>query len=108
MKNIRRKAFDIKSVRLSPEEGFVLSRLDSPLSTRELVSLTGLDEGRIVEIVEGLATQGVIDLESGRWSGAPAAAAAPGGRGARSCGRGGAGGCRRGEGRARAVRRRAG
>lgn len=75
MKNIRRKAFDIKSVRLSPEEGFVLSRLDSPLSTRELVSLTGLDEGRIVEIVEGLATQGVIDLDRDGVAPAPVAAA---------------------------------
>ncbi|MDB4938013.1 MAG: hypothetical protein JWP87_4985 [Labilithrix sp.] len=63
MRNIRRKSFDIKSVRLSAEEGFVLSRLDAPLSTRDLVSLTGLDEGRVVEIVEGLATQGVIDLD---------------------------------------------
>jgi hypothetical protein len=75
MKNIRRKAFDIKSVRLSPEEGFVLSRLDSPLSARELVSLTGLEEGRIAEIVESLATQGVIDLD--REGGGAAAAAAP-------------------------------
>ncbi len=71
MKNIRRKPFDIKSVRLSPEEGFVLSRLDSPLSAEELVSLTGLEEARIAEIVEALATQGVIDLD--RDGGGPAA-----------------------------------
>jgi hypothetical protein len=74
MKNIRRKAFDIKTLRLSPEEGFVLSRLDSPLSAKELVSLTGLDESRIVEIVETLATQGVVDLD--REGGAPAPARA--------------------------------
>ena len=75
MKNIRRKAFDIKNVRLSPEEGFVLSRLDSPLSAKELVSLTGLEEGRIAEIVEALATQGVIDLD--REGGSSAMKVAP-------------------------------
>jgi hypothetical protein len=63
VKNIRRKPFDLKALRLSPEEGFVLSRLDSPLSVRELVALTGLEEGRIVEIVEGLATQGAVDVD---------------------------------------------
>ncbi len=63
MKNIRRKDFDIKGLRLSAEEGFVLSRLDAPLTAKELVSLTGLDESRIVEIVETLATQGVVDLD---------------------------------------------
>lgn len=63
MKNIRRRPIDIKTLRLSPEEGFVLSRLDAPLSAKELVALTGLDEGRVIEIVETLATQGVIDLE---------------------------------------------
>lgn len=74
MKNIRRKPFDIKTLRLSPEEGFVLSRLDSPLSAKDLVSLTGLDESRVVEIVETLATQGVVDLDR---EGAPPPAPAP-------------------------------
>lgn len=63
MKNIRRKAFDMKTVRLSPEEGFVLSRLDAPLSVKDLVSLTGLDEKRIVEIVDVLANQGALDVD---------------------------------------------
>ncbi|MDB4945939.1 MAG: hypothetical protein JWP97_5473 [Labilithrix sp.] len=63
MKNIRRKSFDLSAVRLSPEEGFVLSRLDAPTSVRELVALTGLDEGRIVQIVERLASEGAVDLE---------------------------------------------
>jgi hypothetical protein len=73
MKNIRRKAFDMKTVRLSPEEGFVLSRLDAPLSVKDLVSLTGIEEGRIVEIVDGLANQGAIDVDRE----APAPAAGP-------------------------------
>lgn len=75
MKNIRRKPFDIKTLRLSPEEGFVLSRLDAPLSAKELVSLTGLDESRVVEIIETLATQGVVDLD--REGPAPASSRGP-------------------------------
>lgn len=78
MKNIRRRPFDIKTLRLSPEEGFVLSRLDAPLSAKELVALTGLDEGRIAQIVEGLAGQGVVDLD--RDGAPPPAAAAPTGQ----------------------------
>jgi hypothetical protein len=70
MKNIRRKAFDFKALRLSPEEGFVLSRLDAPLSVRELVALTGIDEGRVVAIVEGLASQGAIDVDREAGEGA--------------------------------------
>ena len=53
----------MKALRLSPEQGFVLSRLDSPLSVRELVALTGLEEGRVVEIVGALETQGAIELD---------------------------------------------
>jgi hypothetical protein len=63
VKNIRRKPIDLKTLRLSPEEGFVLSRLDAPLSVKELVSLTGIDESRVVEIIEGLATQGALDVD---------------------------------------------
>ena len=75
LKNIRRKTFSLDGVRLSPEEGFVLSRLDAPLSVRELVALTGLDEGRIVEIVDRLATQGAVDLDRDAAAPAPARAA---------------------------------
>src|SRR4051812_3150398 len=75
MKNIRRKAFDMKTVRLSAEEGFVLSRLDAPLSVKDLVSLTGLDEGRIVEIVGVLAQQGALDVDRDGPAPAPAATA---------------------------------
>jgi hypothetical protein len=63
VKNIRRKPVDFKTLRLSPEEGFVLSRLDAPLSVRELVSLTGIDEARVVDIVQGLASQGALEMD---------------------------------------------
>ena len=64
----------MKALRLTAEEGFVLSRLDAPLSVKELVDLTGIEAARVVEIVEGLATQGAIDVD--REGGAPAAAPA--------------------------------
>src|SRR5262249_20216980 len=46
MKPIRPKSGDLRSLKLSPEEGFVLSRVDAPTSVKELVALTGLDESR--------------------------------------------------------------
>jgi hypothetical protein len=64
MKSIRPKPFDVASLKLSPEEGFVLSRVDGPLTLRELVALTGIqDDMRVVEIVGRLASQGAIDLD---------------------------------------------
>ena len=56
---------DYSRLTLTPEEGFVLSRVDSPTTTRDLVSLTGLAEDRIDAIVDKLAGLGVIDAEPG-------------------------------------------
>jgi hypothetical protein len=61
MSVIRPKPVDMKSLRLSPEEGFVLSRVDGSTSVRELVALTGFDEGRVVDIVRRLAEEGALD-----------------------------------------------
>src|SRR4051812_38494190 len=63
MKTIRPKSGDMRSLKLSPEEGFVLSRVDGPTSVKDLVALTGLDESRVVEIVGRLATEGALDVE---------------------------------------------
>lgn len=71
-RKVRPKGADWKSMKLSPEEGFVLSRVDGPVSVRELVALTGLDEGRVGEIIGRLASEGALDVE-----GAPAPSAAP-------------------------------
>jgi hypothetical protein len=43
---------------LTPEEGFVLSRLDTAQSPTELVTLTGLPIGRVEEILGSLGTKG--------------------------------------------------
>ncbi len=63
MKNIRQKAVDMRSLRLSPEEGFVLSRVDGATSVKELVALTGLDESRVVDIVGRLSAEGAVEIE---------------------------------------------
>ena len=62
-KSVRPKPFDVRSLKLSAEEGFVLSRVDAPVSVRELVTMTGLAEERVVEIVGLLAEQGAVDVE---------------------------------------------
>jgi hypothetical protein len=72
MSSVRPKSVDIKNLNLSPEEGFVLSRVDGPVSIKELVALTGLEEGRVVEIVGKLASNGAVDVD-----GMTPAAAAP-------------------------------
>jgi hypothetical protein len=63
MSSVRPKSVDFKNLNLSPEEGFVLSRVDRPVSIKELVALTGLDEGRVVEIVGKLASSGAVDAD---------------------------------------------
>ncbi len=64
MKNVRPKtnAMDLSGLKLSPEEGFVLSRVDGATSVGELVTLTGIEESRVVEIVGRLASEGAIDV----------------------------------------------
>jgi hypothetical protein len=48
---------------LTPEEGFVLSRIDGRLSVKDLVALTGLEETRVEQIVTKLANEGAVQLE---------------------------------------------
>lgn len=69
MTRIKPKTVDPRSLKLSPEEGFVLSRVDSALSVKDLVALTGFEEGRIVEIVDNLASQGALEVEGAAPSG---------------------------------------
>jgi len=64
---------DYSRLTLTPEEGFVLSRVDAPTTTRDLVALTGLEEERIDAIVDKLSSLGVIEAEGG--AAAPASVA---------------------------------
>ncbi len=66
MKTVRPKALGsaLSGLPLTPEEGFVLSRIDGRLSVRDLVALTGIDEPRIEQIVQKLAAHGAVDFEA--------------------------------------------
>jgi hypothetical protein len=70
MKSVRQKSVDIMTLKLSPEEGFVLSRVEGTATVKELAALTGFDEDRVLEIVERLGAQGAVEI------GEPAPAAA--------------------------------
>lgn len=66
MKSIRPRPLEapLSSLKLTPEEGFVLSRIDGQLSMRDLVALTGLEEERLERIVTKLAASGAVALET--------------------------------------------
>lgn len=53
-------AVDLRTLALSPEEGFVLSRLDGTTSARNLPALTGLPPERLRTILSRLVTQGAL------------------------------------------------
>ena len=63
MMTVRPKAFDMQGVKLSAQEGFVLSRVVGPTSLAELVDLCGLDEASVLEIVRRLVDEGTLDVE---------------------------------------------
>jgi hypothetical protein len=75
VKNIRQKTVDFRNLKLSPEEGFVLSRVDGTMSLKDLIALTGLDEARVAEIVGRLADEGALEVERDADSPATASAA---------------------------------
>ncbi|NOK00314.1 hypothetical protein HNV27_01640 [Myxococcus xanthus] len=51
---------DLRTLALSPEEGFVLSRLDGATPARNLPALTGLPPERLRTILSRLVTQGAL------------------------------------------------
>ena len=65
MKTVKPKALDapLSSLPLSPEEGFVLSRIDGRLSVRDLVALTGIDQQRMEQIVTKLESHGAVQVD---------------------------------------------
>lgn len=70
MKTVRPKPAGAKvsDLPLTPEEGFVLSRIDGRLSVKDLVALTGLEENRVDQIVTKLASHGAVQLENAESS----------------------------------------
>ena len=77
MKTVRPKAFDMQGVKLSAQEGFVLSRVVGTVTLSELVGLSGLEEERVVEIVRRLAAEGTVEVEPPLTGGPPGTAVAP-------------------------------
>lgn len=65
VKNIRPKVHDARRLKLSPEEGFVLSRVESTTTVKDLVVLTGLAESRVVEIIGRLEAEGAVEVDGG-------------------------------------------
>jgi hypothetical protein len=59
------RRFDPRSVRLTPEEGFVLSRIDQPVFARDVAAMTGLPADRVNEIVARLIEIGAVGVEQG-------------------------------------------
>ena len=67
MKTVRPKPVGkpVGGLPLTPEEGFVLARIDGRLSVGDLVALTGIEEPRVQQIVSKLASRGAVMLEGG-------------------------------------------
>ncbi len=57
------RPIDFARLDLTPEEGFVLSRVEGATDIRELVALTGLPEAHIERIVDRLAALGALSAE---------------------------------------------
>ncbi len=57
--------FDPRSAGLTPEEGFVLSRIDQPVFARDLAAMTGLPKERVERIVARLLEVGAIGVHAG-------------------------------------------
>lgn len=53
-----------EGVSLTPEEGFVLSRIDGRLSLQDLVDLTGIEAGRVEQIVSKLVVTGAVEIDA--------------------------------------------
>lgn len=49
---------------LSDDERFVLARIDGNLTVRDLVALTGMEQGAIEQIVTKLAARGAVQMET--------------------------------------------
>ena len=53
----------IEKESLTPEESFVLARIDGHLSVNDLAAMTGIEERRVEQIVTKLANEGALELE---------------------------------------------
>ena len=70
---------DIKSLPLSPTEGFLLSRIDAATNERDLAMMTGLSPAVVAASLDRLTLLGAIEIDGppGAAKAAPRAAASP-------------------------------
>ncbi|MCW5834680.1 MAG: hypothetical protein KIS78_19915, partial [Labilithrix sp.] len=52
----------VAGLRLTPEERFLMTRIDGERSVSDLAEVTGLEAGRVEQIVSKLAFEGAVDL----------------------------------------------
>jgi serine/threonine protein phosphatase PrpC len=60
---IRPKPVDVRTLKLTPEQGFVLSRIMGPMPFSELVAIAGLEEEKLAAAIHLLADQGAIECD---------------------------------------------
>jgi len=65
------EGLDIKTLNITPEEGFLLSRIDGQVRVRHLVTMTGMAREQALKLIQGLVDKKVIMLHQSRA--APAA-----------------------------------
>jgi serine/threonine protein kinase/curved DNA-binding protein CbpA len=54
-----------QNVKLTPEEGFILSRIDGTLTPADIFSISSLSEEETARTLLGLLRSGIVELESG-------------------------------------------
>src|SRR5262245_38583289 len=64
MSMIRPKRVDLRRLSLTPLDGLVLTSLEGPVSLSQLVAISGIEEERLVGIVERLRLQGALEIEA--------------------------------------------
>jgi hypothetical protein len=60
---IRPTVVDYRQLKLNAEQGFVLSRVDGPMSLHDLVTLTGFSPAQVQDIVVHLVASGAVAVE---------------------------------------------
>jgi len=53
---------DLKSLNITPEEGFILAQLDGQIRVRHLKMMTGLEEEPLFNLLQNLAQKGIVTL----------------------------------------------
>jgi hypothetical protein len=70
----------LQAVHLTPEQGYILSRIDGKLTPRDILAVTPLDEEETARALVGLIASGLVHLHSApQTNGGGSAATKPGG-----------------------------